>query len=614
MKWYIVMEEGWVQMFYSLRNRLILTFALLLIASFIAMYLFISNQVREIIGDSLESSVSETMDQYAFSVNTVITQIEDFANLMFNSDMTQAWLSTQADSDMSKDHKMLADLKMRQFLTRTTANYSVISSVSVFHRNGLSIGIQDQIFRDQNFAMMDWYVDFKNENKQWVSVHKDPYQPSSMTETPVISLVFPLGVYNPAQAEGVLKVNFHSSLIQDPLDQISLGEQGQVILVDWEGKSILTQEDPVLIKNIKIHLDAIRDSNATSGMLRLQSNDKPHFMLYRTLKVKDWILISMVSEADIYKNLTNLNSTMVIIIAILLVITVMAASLLSTGIVKPLSRLSGAMHYLQNGDFSRAERYVSRYMNPKTEVGYVTNSFLIMIQQLKQHIKSEFEMNLRRQGAEYKALLMQINPHFLYNTLEVISSLTVQKRTSEAIDVIESLGKMLRFSLNIQTDLVSIQEELQYIKHYVLITKVRFSDRLVFDINIDPAIERNQIVKFILQPIVENAIKYSLAHEQVAEVSIKGWIENDKVHFQVQDNGVGLPAYMADQMIRESKNTQFTEVLNTTGNQIGLRNVLARCALYYGDSFAVNIQSKLGSGTSITISIPKRGTESNESV
>ncbi|MFC5467657.1 sensor histidine kinase [Cohnella suwonensis] len=598
---------------YSLRNRLSLIIALLLVISFLAMYVFISRQAKNIIGSFADRSVSETMDQYTFSVNTVAAQIGDFANLMFNSEMTQAWLSAQADPQLSKDEKMLADLKMRQFLTRTTANYSVISSVSVFHRNGISIGIQDQIYREQNFMALAWYRYFKQRGEQWVSAHTDPYQPASMAEVPMISLVFPLGVYNPAQAESVLKVNFRSDLIRQPLEQISLGEKGRVLLVNWDGKPVLAQDDPKHADQIREQLSQIRRNGGGNGTIRLHTAEGNYFLFYRTLKVQDWILIGLISEADLYRKLNNLNTTMLAIIAILLAATVFAATVISAGVVKPLSRLSLAMRQVQKGDFARAQRIVLPAAGSKSEVGFVVSSFLTMIERLERHIQSEFEMNIRRQWAEYKALRMQINPHFLYNTLDVISSLTMQKRAMEAVDVIESLGKMLRFSLNIRNDLVSVDEELLYIERYVSILRIRFSDRLQISMDIDPGMRDCRILKFILQPIVENAVKYSLRNKDSAVIRIQGWMADETLHLRVEDNGVGMPPGMVERMFDEFRRSQFIDVLNTKGDQIGLRNVLARCFLFYGDAFNVSILSEVGQGTSITISMPRKG-EADEAV
>nr|WP_255570132.1 sensor histidine kinase [Cohnella sp. CFH 77786] len=302
---------------------------------------------------------------------------------------------------------------------------------------------------------------------------------------------------------------------------------------------------------------------------------------------------------------------MLIILAILLAATVVAAAALSSGIVKPLSRLTLAMRQIQKGDFARAEKIARPVSRSKSEVGFAANSFLTMVGQLQEHIKLEFEMNLRRQDAEYKALLMQINPHFLYNTLEVISSLTLQKRSRDAVRVIESLGRMLRFSLDTRRDEIALGEEIKYIEHYVSILRMRFSDRLQIEVDADPAVIPRPVLKFVLQPIVENAVKYSAGSQESAVVAIRCREdpETDGIILEVEDNGCGMPETAVKEIAWDIRRTQGTGVLDAPGRRIGLRNVLARCSLYYGEAFSAAIESRVGEGTRIILKLPGRRLE-----
>lgn len=578
------------------------------------MYVLISRQARDIVGDFLTNSVSGSMDQYTFSIQTVVTQIEDFANLMFNSESTRTWLSAQDNDRLSEDEKMLANLKMRQFLTLTTANYSVISSVSVFHRNGISIGTQDQVFRDSEFLDAPWYRDFIEHGKQWATVHTDPYQSAALKDVEIISLVFPLGVYVPRMTDSVLKVNFRADLMSKPLEQIGASHNGFFLLMDWNGHPVMETTHPEAIAQIRPLLAEIRHRPDASGMLRMQTDNGPTYLFYRMQKVQDWVLVGLVSEADLYRKLNNLITTMLIMIGVLLVITAITATMLSAGIVKPLTRLSLAMRQIQRGDFRRAEKIALPVARARTEVGFVANSFLSMIEQLRQHIRLEYEMNLRRQGAEYKALLMQINPHFLYNTLEVISSLTMQQRNREAVRVVESLGRMLRFSLDTRNEQVALSEELLYIEHYMSILRLRFADSLHIRIHADAAARKCLVIKFILQPLVENAVKYSTGlDDRTASVEVRCWVDEGEelLHLSVEDNGCGMPEQVIQGFLEEMRR-QGTGVLNSSGTQIGLRNVLARGVLYYGDAFQVLIDSRIGEGTRICLSLPskRKGVES----
>lgn len=321
-------------------------------------------------------------------------------------------------------------------------------------------------------------------------------------------------------------------------------------------------------------------------------------------KLNQWLLVGIVSEQDLYAKLYTLRNSIILFTTLLLLCAILVATWLSHGITKPLSRLASAMRSVQKGDFAHAESRISADQIVRNEVGYVTSTFRNMVTQLRHHIKTEFELKLLRQQAEYKALLLQINPHFLFNTLELMSSLSMQQRTGDTVKVIESLGKMMRFSLRISEDLVPLQEELTYLKHYVSILQIRFGERLHISTQEEGDMDSRQMVKFILQPLVENAVKYSFLHQTIAKVVIRVYSEPEQVRLIVEDNGPGIAEELIQRLYAESLSSQFDHILNTGSRQIGLRNVLARCQLYYGGRFSFTIESSQGQGTRIELILP----------
>jgi two-component system sensor histidine kinase YesM len=227
-----------------------------------------------------------------------------------------------------------------------------------------------------------------------------------------------------------------------------------------------------------------------------------------------------------------------------------------------------------------------------------------MVKQLRYLIRTEFEQKLLRQQAEYKALLMQINPHFLFNTLELMSSLAIQQRTKETVTVIESLGKMLRFSLRISEDLIPLREELKYVRYYMSILDIRFGPGLDLRIEEQGELDDLEIVKFLLQPLIENAVKYSFIHQANARVLITVRQDKDRLYLAVADNGIGMAPELLRELNDQAMRQQLEQLLQSKTHQIGLRNVLARCRLYYGDLFSFRIDSSEQQGTSIELSLP----------
>lgn len=593
-------------MFYSLKNRLIAFFVLLLVVSFGTVSLLLFSQSRAIIRSYIETSALEKMDEYGSFISMAALQVYDISSLVFNSEETKNWNSALTDPSLSEGERMLANISLSKFLTHAVNSYSGISSVSLYREEGLIVSEDNEVVWDRSFVQAPWYKDFMGRGRHWVSAHTDQVEIRRARPYQVLSLLLPVGVLEPSQAKTVMKVNVSEDFFLEPLSRIHLGETGTIFLLDGEGSPILSQELYESKKAALRQVEAIRQNTGgpTEGVVYLKSDQgDTDILVYKKLKQSGWLLMGLVPERDLYAQLYTLRTTVIIFSSFLLIAAILLATWLSVGITKPLSRLASAMRFVQTGDFALAESRIPEEKTVRNEVGFVVASFRNMVLQLRQHIKTEFELKLLRQQAEYKALLMQMNPHFLFNTLELLSSLSMQKRTDDSVRVIESLGKMLRFSLNSKEDLIPLAEELSCLRHYISILSIRFRERLDIQLEVEGKPEGRFIVKFLLQPLVENAVKYSFAGQAQAYVRIRVKVEGGQLRLMVADNGPGLPEGLAARLAEEATRSQFNDVLNNSG-QIGLRNVLARCSLYYGSGFTYRIDSQPEQGTLIELCLP----------
>ncbi|MFB5760763.1 sensor histidine kinase [Paenibacillus medicaginis] len=599
-------DEGVTRMLYSLKSRLITAFVLLFVLSFYVMTLLLFNESRSIIRSYLESSALEKMDEYGSFIDMAQAQMYDFSSLVFNSELTHQWELAMADPTLLAGEKSLANLNFSRFLTQTTNNYSIISSVFLYRDDGLRIGMNNEVINDSSFKEEAWYRDFKERSIRWVPAHLDRYS-QQYNNKPVISLLMPIGHFEPSLAKTVMKVNISSSYLLDPLNRIHLGENGTIFLVNELLQPMLSQKQ--YSKHADM-LDKVRELRAGTNKQGVEytpgQEEGDEILVYKKLVRTDWMLVGFVSEADLYGQLFKLRDSMMTFAVILLLVSVLIAIWLSHGITRPLSRLVSAMHHVQHGDFAGAEAKLPAHSSVRNEVGFVTSTFRNMVGQLRTHIKTEFELKLLRQQAEYKTLLMQINPHFLFNTLELMSSLAMQKRTDDTVQVIESLGKMLRFSLRINDDVIRLTEELKYVRDYMSILEVRFGDKLHLTMEVDEGLEDAMIIKCILQPLIENAVKYSFRQSPEAYVNIRVRRENDCVRLSVADHGPGMPAELLRKLTDQAGYAQLDQILASRSREIGLGNVLARCRLYYGKLFGLRIESVAGEGTVIELILPFR--------
>ncbi|MEW4428858.1 sensor histidine kinase [Paenibacillus pabuli] len=593
-------------MFFSLKSRLIALILVLFVLSFGTLSFLLFAESRAVIRSYIESSALEKMEEYGSYIDMVQMQIYDVASLVFNSDMSKNWDNAMSDPQLSEGEKMLANLAMSRFLTQATNSYTSISDVSIYRRNGLRIGGENQVVGDPSFLQEPWYTNFFTSGDRWLAAHTDVHERIRDHGNPVVSLLMPLGTFHHATARNVMKVNVSESYFLEPLSRIHLAKNSTIFLLNEQGQPLLSQQAHELGAGTLSGIEHIRNRTPKSGVEYLTNEAGGRdMMVYKKLGRTGWMLVGLAPEKEMYSSLHKLQTTTFVVTIVIILVSLCAAAWLSYGVTKPLTRLVLAMRQVQRGAFDQAESLLPPDQNVKSEISYVISTFRYMIIRLRQHIQNEFELKLLRQQAEYKALLMQINPHFMFNTLELVSSLAMQRRTEDTVQVIEDLGKMMRYSMHTNDDRVSLAEELNYVRHYISILQTRFGPKLDISTQESGRLDHLVIVKFILQPLIENAVKYSFNYQTTAQVRIRICRNKERLQLQIKDNGPGMPQDIITRLQDlETVTAQLEPMLRHSSWHIGLGNVVARCRLHYGSLFAIHITNGDTQGTCIELVLP----------
>ncbi|MGO4108307.1 sensor histidine kinase [Paenibacillus sp. YAF4_2] len=594
-------------MFYSLRSRLMVAFSILLIFPFVSLVYILTSESAKLIKNSLEVSTSETIEQYASHVTTLMKQLEDIGNQVLGSSTTQTWLADLRNSEAQEREELLSKRRVRDFLSSYAVNNSNGISISLFTAVKGGLWTQDRTYEQQ-----PWFQDYREQDVKWTGSHLDEDQPDeSMKSRSVNGYLLPLVELQTFTSVGIIKVNYPTSVLRDPLERIHFGETGRVFLLDVDGRSVLGQQltgEAAILQEGESKLAKVRQTKGKrereSGVFAVRNQGKPYLVFYRELPDQNWTIMGVVPERELYAKLNRIKETMLLVSGILLVIVLVVAFGLSKSVTNPLTRMARSMKLVKRGEFDEAIKQMPNIQRGHSEIGYVTGAFGQMTHQLKYLIETEYETNLRRKNAEYKALLLQINPHFYNNTLEIISGLAAMKRNDLVMDATEALGQMMRYSLDLSSDQVWVPEELDYIRDYLFILKLRYDDRLQVRIEEAPGARELKMPKFILQPLVENAVKYSLENGEKAIVELGAEARDGWLYLTISDNGIGMNRELAADLQRGLSGADTTAILHTEGNSIGLRNVLARCRVQYGDAFEVQIASTPDSGTTITMRLP----------
>jgi two-component system, sensor histidine kinase YesM len=595
-------------MLFSLRNRLLLIFTCLLTIPFIILSLIIPSFFTSVIREQTQELTIEMMDQFSLYVDSISTQAEDLGKQVLVDQTTQEWLRLNRQG-ADKEEIDASMNQLKQGLSSIMINNSNAMSISVLLDDGTGTwGVHSSLHET------DWYQDFTQNNQDYVKSHLDPFQQShEMQQKKINSYILPLIDTNTMISAGVIKVNFPSALLETALNKITLGQNEHTYLLNQQGENILSGKIKTPNSILKQSLKQITTSDDQEGLIEAVFQKEKYLVFFQKLPVGDWILVSEVTESDLFARANHLQQNLLLTSAVLFFITILASVILSNNITSPLGKLAKAMGFIERGDFSGAKRFMPHIKSQNNEIDYLINVTEHTIDQLQNLIETQYEANLRRKDAEYKALLLQINPHFLNNTLEIIGSLALQEKNKDVMNVSVYLGKMLRYSLNTNSNTVQVGEEVNYIKSYTNILKLRYEDSITIQMDVDPDTITIPVIKFILQPLVENAVKYSFSEKTFADIFIKTEVIGSQLSLSVADKGMGMSEEIISDLLSQGDET--IHVLESKGNSIGLRNVLGRLKLTYGDDFSYRIESTKSEGTKITLLIDlKRGDRQDEGV
>ncbi|PPA71712.1 cache domain-containing sensor histidine kinase [Jeotgalibacillus proteolyticus] len=580
-------------MFFSLRNRLFIIFTFLLTVPLIILSIIIPNWLTAVIKEQTQDLTVEMMDQYALYIDSITTQAEDIGKQVLLNQTTQQLIQMEKEELETQGEAFVMKSQIQAMLSSVMINNSHSMSISIYLNDGSNTWGEDADLQE-----LEWYLDFTEKEKNFITAHSDPYQQSeTMRLQKVNSYVVPLVDMNTLSASGLIKVNFPAALLEEALMNHSANKNSHTYLLTDQASNVLGGKIQTPQRLLEQSVSTIKKSSVEKGLLELEYGGENYFVFYQKLPVGDWILLNEVTESNLFSQSQELQKTLLILSTIIFLLTIIASFVLSSTIVQPIGKLAKAMGYIERGDFVGAKKFMPTIKSRNYEVDYLVNVVNHTIEQLKNKIETEYEANIRRKDAEYKALLLQINPHFMNNTLEIIGGLAAQGKNEEVMNVSVYLGRMLRYSLQTKNSVVRLSEEMAYIRSYTEILKLRYEDSLSIQIKEDPQTKNIFIVKFILQPLVENAVKYSFSHKESADILLNTKQADGWLVITIEDKGAGMSEEEVSQLLEFEENA----VLQSNGYSIGLKNVLGRLKLYYGEDFFYEIKSEKRKGTKITL-------------
>ena len=395
------------------------------------------------------------------------------------------------------------------------------------------------------------------------------------------------------EKEGVFFIDLNYSAISELCDQSMVGNQGYAFIVDADGNIVYHPQQQQLYNELQTeNIDLVM--NAGSDIVTWGDGiNKKMYSISRSEKT-GWTVVDCVRVEELLRRSNEAQSIYVLVAIGLMAVALFFSRFVAKSITLPIQRLCDSMERVQEGDFSVSDIVV----DSENEIGSLTKSFNVMTQRIHELMAQNIREQEAKRKSELKALQSQINPHFLYNTLDSIIWMAEGKKNEEVVLMTASLARLLRQSISNEDELVSIGQEIEYARGYLTIQKMRYKDKLEFWIEVEPSILNIRLIKLVLQPVIENAIYHGLKYkESRGLLLVKGFMKNGNAVLQVIDDGVGMDQETLDHIYERHK-------VDYHSNGVGIYNVQKRLQLYYGNEYGIVYESKPGEGTTATITIP----------
>ncbi|MNX19972.1 Sensor histidine kinase YehU [compost metagenome] len=392
--------------------------------------------------------------------------------------------------------------------------------------------------------------------------------------------------------KGILAVDINFRTIDELSKRVSLGKKGYVYIIDSLGNIVYHPQQQLIYAGLKYeNLEPVL--NYSFGSYMDDSTGEERIITIKTVQPTGWKVVGVTYADEIMTTRKDINAFMLWFLLVMLGIVLIVSVLVSYRIAKPLRNLERSVKKVEDGDFGTIIDVSGAY-----EVEQLSKRFNLMIRRIRELMDQIIlEQEAKRKG-ELEVLQAQINPHFLYNTLNSVTRMAEMGRKEEVVTTITSLSKFFRISLSKGNNIISVHDELEHVRNYLIIQKIRFKNKFQYEIEAQDEALNCLTLKLILQPLVENAIHHGI--EMMVDegfIGIYSWIEDEYLFIRVTDNGVG----MSDEVL---KGILSGRARQESGSGVGVRNVHERISLYYGTPYGLTFESELEEGTSVTVRLP----------
>ncbi len=569
-------------------TKIMVYYGILLILSIVISSSLYQKINASIMANKVSDVSIQTLHSISANIDSLVDSVNSYSKMLLSNENVQHLLRN------TEGYTVLARKRaMYRYMSELMEATSLISSIYIFDNAGNKYAIDSvypKALKIDDIAKANWYNDVMERRGGYVLQLNAGEIFESTSEGNFVSLIRVINDISSQTPIGILIINISEDSIIKTYREISSRYQTIIMLKDENSNNVVRSNDT---------------EHFNLGALLLQSNHKENNAMTQTIKGKpyltsylnisnDWKIISVMPFDELSKESSIFNSITLIMILLNSLLMFLGGVVISKLLTSPINKLLESMKNIEKGEFKEV-----RIPTSNDEIGKLKDGYNMMIQEIQRLIYRIVEEQKVKRKAELDVLQAQIKPHFLYNTFDAISSLALSGKNEEVYTMMKALGSYYRTSLNKGKEIISIKEEIETVKNYLTIQKMRYGDTFSVDFDIDERVYGYKILKLILQPIAENALYHGIRRKgENGSIWISAKHKGEYVHLLVEDDGVGMGKETIDKILN-----------GAIGGKVpgfGIRGTVERLRIFYGVQGIFTIESKEGYGTKVTITIPAK--------
>ena len=548
----------------------------------ISLYTRLSGQMADTIQEEnqiLINQINRSMDSYLQTIMKLSDSL--YYGVIKNADLS--------DGSIGSEITLLYD-----------NNKDNIENIALLSKNGQMLESVPAARLKSNVDVIDenWFRNtlLKTENLHFSTPHVQTIFDGSESQYRwVISMSRAVEITNgPYTDQGVLLIDIRYNSLERLFDGVNLGNGGYAYLISSDGEIIYHPKAQLIDSGI------VKENNQESAGLKDGNYEEvfdgeKRIVSVKTVGYTGWKIVGVTPLDGMSLNNIKTKLLMVFIIAFVLFILSIINSYISTRITDPIKELEKAVNEIEQGNLEVEVRSAGSY--EIQHLGTSIQSMARRIRKLMNDIVAEHESKRR---SEFDTLQSQINPHFLYNTLDIIVWMIENEKQSEAVKVVTALARFFRISLSKGKSIIPVKDELEHVRNFLMIQHMRYKNKFTYDIEADEDVLELASLKLMLQPLVENAIYHGMEFmDGDGEILVRAWRREDDLYMSVSDNGLGMTQEQVERLFQAADHTS-----SGRGSGIGVKNVNERIKLYFGTGYGLEILSEPDEGTTVTAHLP----------